>query len=72
MSKTPDGKRIIKVLEILGFYIDRQKGSHVILKNEQSVMVVIPVHGSKELKLGLFKSILKDIKISEEEFWKVK
>ena len=62
---------MVKSLQKLGFYIDRQKGSHIILKNIDNIIIVVPVHGSKELKIGLFKSILKDINISEKDFWKL-
>ncbi len=71
MAKIPKGKEMIKVLELLGFYIDRQKGSHVVMKKGTETLVV-PVHGGEQLKLGLFKRILKDIDLKEEDFWKVK
>ena len=70
MPKIPDGKKMIKVLEKSGFYIDRQNGSHVILKNADGSIIVVPIHAGKQLKLGLYKNILKDAKITEEEFWK--
>ncbi len=68
MPKIPKGKLFVKFLVKRGFEIVRQRGSHVILKGFGQRLVV-PVHGGEELKLGLFKSILKDIGLSDEEFW---
>ena len=37
-------KDFIKVVEKLGFYFDRQKGSHAIYKHNDGRRVVIPIH----------------------------
>jgi predicted RNA binding protein YcfA (HicA-like mRNA interferase family) len=60
---------LIKALCKLGFEQKRQKGSHVILikeTGEGKVGCTVPLH--KELKIGTVKGILKQAKISEEEF----
>ena len=60
------GSKCIRILcNKFGFYRVRKKGSHVVLKNRYSG-VVVPDH--KELKIGTLKSILKQAKINEEEF----
>jgi predicted RNA binding protein YcfA (HicA-like mRNA interferase family) len=41
-----------------GFYIDRQKGSHVSLKNPDGRFAVVPYHTNKPLKEGTMKSII--------------
>ena len=52
-------KQMIKLLTENGFKIERQKGSHVFLKNEESNrQVVVPYH-NQDLKKGLEQSILK-------------
>lgn len=54
-----------------GFFVARQKGSHIILKKETSegiVGTVVPNH--PELKTGTLKGILELAKIKEEEFVK--
>ncbi len=71
MPKIPDGKKMVKNLEKYGFHIDRQSGSHVILKNDKGLRMVVPVHAGKELKIGLYKSLLKDINLDEDQFWKI-
>ncbi len=66
------GKEIIRALERLGFVQARQRGSHVVMKKsttEGSVGCVVPLHG--EVAIGTLHSILKQAKISADEFIKV-
>ena len=66
------GKEIIRALERLGFVQARQRGSHVVMKKsrpEGSVGCVVPLHG--EVAIGTLHSILKQAKVSPEEFIKV-
>ncbi len=44
-------KELIKV-EKLGFYFDRQKGSHAIYKHNDGRRVVILIHSGKDIKQG--------------------
>ncbi|MCL5611978.1 MAG: type II toxin-antitoxin system HicA family toxin [Chloroflexi bacterium] len=65
------GKEIIRALERLGFVQARQRGSHVVMKKsmpEGSVGCVVPLHG--EVAIGTLHSILKQAKISPDEFIK--
>lgn len=66
------GKTCIKILcNKFGFFIARQKGSHVVLKKETSqgtIGTVVPNH--PELKIGTLKGILELAKIKEEDFSK--
>ncbi|MGK7939863.1 MAG: type II toxin-antitoxin system HicA family toxin [Crocosphaera sp.] len=43
-------KILFKVIEKLGFFLDRQKGSHAIYKNNHENRVVVPIHSGKNLK----------------------
>lgn len=66
------GKEIVRALEQLGFVQARQRGSHVVMKKtsaEGSVGCVVPLHG--EVAIGTLNSILKQAKISPDEFIKV-
>lgn len=49
MSNFPSvkAKDFVKVIEGLGFYLDRQKGSHAVYKNVQGSRVVVPIHSGK-------------------------
>jgi len=64
------GHELVKILcNKFGFKTLRQKGSHVILAKELlegKIGCVVPLH--PELKIGTLKGILKQAKISEEDF----
>jgi predicted RNA binding protein YcfA (HicA-like mRNA interferase family) len=61
-------KKVIKALEKDGFEIDRQRGSHVTLRNAETARTtVVPVH-SRELPRWLLKKIIKDAGLSENSF----
>lgn len=49
MTKLPTitGEELIAALEKVGFYIVRQKGSHVRMKHEDNRVVSIPSHIGK-------------------------
>ena len=65
-----DSNQLIKILDRQGFSVIRQKGSHVILINEQKTRIVVPVHPGKDLKPGLVRAIIREAGISREEFLK--
>ena len=63
------GEETIRVLTKLGFERIRQRGSHVVLKKqtfEGEVGCVVPLH--RELKIGTLRGILKQARVSPEEF----
>lgn len=64
-------QKIIKALSKLGFKTVRQKGSHVILKNSENRMIIVPVHPSEEISGGLLRKIINESKLTVEEFQKL-
>ncbi|MBN22973.1 MAG: hypothetical protein CL678_16935 [Bdellovibrionaceae bacterium] len=52
------GKRIIKILQKLGWRVKSQRGSHVKLVKGAKVTEV-PIHGNKDLGRGLIRAIEK-------------
>jgi len=66
-----DSRRLIKILENFGFRVVRQKGSHVIMMNEEKTRIVIPVHPGRKVKPGLVRAIMREAGISREEFFKI-
>lgn len=71
MPKLPriSGKEIIKILERLGFFIARQKGSHVVMKKftiDGAVGCTVPLHDI--VAVGTLAGLLKQAKISNDEF----
>jgi predicted RNA binding protein YcfA (HicA-like mRNA interferase family) len=59
------GDEAINVFIRLGFYLARQKGSHVVMRRKDRGCV-IPRH--KELALGTLRSAIRQAGLSVEEF----
>jgi predicted RNA binding protein YcfA (HicA-like mRNA interferase family) len=64
------GKRTIQTLKRLGFVVDRVVGSHHVLihPHDHRRAVTVPVHGSRSLKPGTLRSILRQAGVTVEEF----
>jgi predicted RNA binding protein YcfA (HicA-like mRNA interferase family) len=64
------GEQTIAVLQRFGFEKTRQRGSHVILKKriskDEEIGCVVPLH--RELAIGTLRSILRQARVSAEEF----
>lgn len=61
-------KETIRALGKAGFIMRRQKGSHVILKNDATKkMVIIPYH-NRDLAIGTLKNIINQSGLSDNEF----
>ncbi len=68
MPKLPriSGVEVIKILaKFFGFRTLRQRGSHVTLTNDL-VFLTVPLH--KEMDRGTLLAILRDARISRDEF----
>ena len=66
------GKKMCKLLEKLGFQRIHQVGSHVRYIHPDGRKTVVPVHGGEELNIWLVKEILKQTKISRQEYEKLR
>jgi predicted RNA binding protein YcfA (HicA-like mRNA interferase family) len=55
------GARLVRALERAGFIVLRQAGSHVSMRHSVDLArrATIPVHGSKPIKPGTLRAILK-------------
>ncbi len=61
-------REVISALEKAGWYVHRQKGSHLIMhKAGSSSIIVIPLH-THDLPKGTLRGILSDAELSVEEF----
>ena len=57
---------LFRLLKQDGWYIVRQKGSHVILQHREKMgQLTVPFHGSKEVKKGLLNAILSQAEIKQ-------
>ena len=61
-------KKLEKVLLKMGFTPTRQSGSHVFYKHPDGRCTTIPFHGNYEIGVVLLCKILKETKVSREEF----
>ena len=59
------GDEAAKVFQRLGFYVARQRGSHVVLRRGDSGCVV-PLH--KELAIGTLRSAIRQAGVTIDEF----
>ncbi|ALJ69169.1 MULTISPECIES: type II toxin-antitoxin system HicA family toxin [unclassified Synechocystis] len=71
MPKLPriSSREVIRVLEKLGFEVVRQTGSHVVMQKvttEGNIGCVVPLH--RELKVGTLSGVLKQARVSVNEF----
>lgn len=69
MSKLPilSGQECIKALGKAGFYILRQRGSHIVLRRDEPFgEVVVPNH--QELDKGTLRAIIRQVGLSVDEF----
>jgi predicted RNA binding protein YcfA (HicA-like mRNA interferase family) len=69
VSKIPaiTGKRLLKVLQQLGFETLRVRGSHFFLRHPDGRTTVLPMHAGEAIGPGLLNSILRQVKLSRDE-----
>ncbi len=66
-------KKLIYIIERLGYQELRRRGSHRFFFNPATgFTTVIPDHGSEDIGRGLLRSILRDINVGIEEFAKLR
>lgn len=65
-------RKLIAVLEKLGFEQIRQKGSHVRKEHSDGRKTSIPVHAGEKVGTGLLRKILRDTQIARNAFEKLR
>jgi predicted RNA binding protein YcfA (HicA-like mRNA interferase family) len=71
MPKLPalTARKVIRALKRAGFIEDRQKGSHLILINPDTMTrTVVPVHAGRTIKEPLLRAIVRDAGLTIDEF----
>jgi predicted RNA binding protein YcfA (HicA-like mRNA interferase family) len=61
-------REIARVLERLGFVEVRQRGSHKQFRHEDGRGTTIPFHGNRDISPFLLRQIIKDIRLTAEDF----
>jgi predicted RNA binding protein YcfA (HicA-like mRNA interferase family) len=64
-------RKVIKLLNKIGFQSIRQRGSHVILKHPDGRVTVVPIHPGEDIGRGLLFKIVKDTRMTKEQFLKL-
>jgi predicted RNA binding protein YcfA (HicA-like mRNA interferase family) len=64
-------RKVIKLLNKIGFQSIRQRGSHVILKHPDGRVTVVPIHPGEDVGRGLLFKIVKDTRMTKEQFLKL-
>lgn len=59
------GREMVKVFLKLGYQIDRQTGSHIVMSNDEDILV-IPNHDP--VSKGTERELIKDAGLTVEEF----
>ncbi|HEX4793948.1 MAG TPA: type II toxin-antitoxin system HicA family toxin [Humisphaera sp.] len=68
MSKLPacSGQDAVKAFCRLGYEIDHQTGSHIILRHPNARRLTVPNH--RELAKGTLRSLIREAGITKEQF----
>lgn len=62
------GKEAIKVFNKIGYYLDHQQGSHIVLYNNQPGYPPLCIPNHKELAPGLLAAQIKRAGLTVDEF----
>ncbi|AFZ48919.1 type II toxin-antitoxin system HicA family toxin [Dactylococcopsis salina] len=66
--KSISGKKFAKILEQNGWQLLRIQGSHhIYCKPGQTTRISVPIHGNKDLKVGLLRYLMKQASLSEDD-----
>jgi len=66
--KAISGRRLAKLAEKKGWVLARVAGSHHVYIMEGRIeRLAIPIHGSRDLKMGLQRALMKIIPLEENE-----
>ncbi len=70
MSKLPvaSGRQLCKILGKVGYLIDHQTGSHVILRHESPPHRRLTVPDHKEIAKGTLRAIIRQAGLTVDEF----
>jgi predicted RNA binding protein YcfA (HicA-like mRNA interferase family) len=70
MSKLPviSASNLIKILSKLGYHVDHQTGSHIILRNNKPPFRRLTIPNHKEIAKGTLNAIIEDAGLTRDEF----
>ena len=62
------GREVVKALKQLGYKKDRQKGSHIVLRQKIAPYRRVTVPDHKEVAKGTLRAIIRETGLTVEEF----
>ena len=63
------GEEVVKAFQRAGWKIARQRSSHIILEMEgHKATLSVPVHKGKNVKRGTLRDLIKDARMTVDEF----
>jgi predicted RNA binding protein YcfA (HicA-like mRNA interferase family) len=65
---TVSGKQLCRILQRIGYIIDHQTGSHIILRNENPPHRRLTIPNHKEIAKGTLRAIIRQAGLTLEEF----
>ena len=70
MPKLPvlSGQKVVKALNSIGYIVDHQTGSHIILRHKDPPHRRLTVPDHKELAKGTLRAIIRQAGLTREEF----
>jgi predicted RNA binding protein YcfA (HicA-like mRNA interferase family) len=63
-----NAREVIAILDRMGFEEVRQRGSHKQFRHPDGRRTTVPVHGGRDIAPLLLRQIIKDIRVTSEEF----
>lgn len=68
MSRLPvcSGQDAVRAFQKLGYQVDHQTGSHIILRHPQMRRLTVPNH--RELAKGTLRALIREAGITKQEF----
>jgi predicted RNA binding protein YcfA (HicA-like mRNA interferase family) len=61
-------REIVATLTRMGFVCVRQRGSHMQFRHQDGRATTVPDHGGRDIAPTLLRKIIRDIKVSPDEF----
>ena len=70
MNKLPvvSGKEAVKIFQKIGYVVDRQSGSHIILRHSQPPFRRLTVPNHKTIAKGTLRSLIREAGLTVEQF----
>jgi predicted RNA binding protein YcfA (HicA-like mRNA interferase family) len=74
MAKLPrnmSGRDLVKHLEKIGYAVDHQRGSHIIMKHGERPLPRLSVPDHKTVRIGLLRNVIRDAGLTPQDFEKL-